>query len=879
MHNLIISASNITRTHTTTKIDIYFRHCDRVMIRGIRVIKRIRPGVSRDCRYRHVAPNMSMALPLNFSNFLHTGGKRSKAVELPTLTTVEDFNHVVNKLVQKTSGGKNAIKTKTKTKKARRGDVSTMSEILNNQESTVQNKSFQDSFISDSNPSVVDSSSRPADSALPTALQQLLNTAPLTSSQQLASSDLIDIDSASPSKLRDHVEHFCITQPPDILLSCLLQLIASQAYQGAQITLHYLIERAHTEKDLFEILQQACIEICGGKQLPLFRYLMKQNSLVDTRKNILPFFLSTAVKLGKEQGHATSVEDLVSTNKNEGGDKNKIRKLGHMKLSSQLKGFFYDRPNDLLHLLETSPDLTHLVSAYVMIFSTSLLSSSYVEKQHHLWEKIYLHLSHNEPLEWYISHERLLRGLSANFWGNVISRGKAPTIKQLRTKIRKLPPSQAIWIEATLMTNELAHANALVEAMLNEGFSATEEIGQHLVRLFTRDMDPADALDVIDDLHKQYGSYISLHTTFFSHWCRTRNSRAIMSMIKVLKARDQMTREFYIQAFQRLLKNGDFRGALYLAEIMARDTETSNHITAGEFLSAALYRGRLSIFPKKTTSDVSGLMTEGLRYHLHVERFANYISKFNETREEPTTRLPVHVTLRYLNELHKRGLYASMAWYQYNLEMMQICALTQPEVEVFLRGLARLFSRDRYISLDFDKEFADIVQQSEAIVERINDRISKTGKGLVEEEESAFASEMEPLSASEPLIKEPNSGFSNDSGVLESSDFPSANPVQPPSYNQVFSSPYFQFETIKWGAIKSPKDPGSGVRILNMLRKNSKSYIRSYVVADAIQHVATKLYISTPPSYHRLRSQTSFNMVEFLQQCEREWNKPLKWKK
>lgn len=844
------------------------------MIRGIRVIKRLPSGLSRDLRCSDVTTNLLPASSINFFRSLHSGGKRENDVQLsPTQTMVKDFNHVVNMLVQKSGGSKHVTKEKRLSAKKGRQVKKTKPKESKIEKENQSRDSFLETDSAGGFTSVDPPVSRPTDSALPAAIQQLMASAPVTFKQEPASPP-VKADSATPAVLRNHVETFCITQPTDILLSSLLGLLESDSFQGAQITLHYLIERAQTETELYGALQKTFADLCEEKRLPLFRILMKTNPLLDTSKNILPFLLSTAVKLGKEQGHVTSLEDVIALGKtDEDSGKSRISKLGHQKISAQLKGMFHDRPHDLLHLLETNPELTHLVSAYVMVFSTLLISSPHVERQRHLWEKIYLHLSKNQPLEWYISHERLLRDLSADFWGTVISRKNSPTLRELRMKVRKLPPSQAIWIQATLMTDELDHANALVEAMLNEGFSATEEIGQHLVRLFTRDMDPGEALDVIDNLHKEYGTYISLHTTFFSHWCRTRNSRAVVSMVKVLKARDQMTREFYIQALQRLLKNGDFKGALYLADIMALDSETSNHVTAGEFMSACLYRGRQSVFPKTTLPDdaSSDLMTEGLRYHVHVERFANYISKFNESRDEPTTRLPVHVTLRYLNELHKRGLYVSMAWYQYNLEMMQVCALTQPEVELFLRGLARLLSRDKCISADFDKDFADIIEQGQVIVDQINEKMIRRQKGLIMEEPSPSSAEIEP-------IHESKSAFSEDF-VDESSVSSSQKSVTPPSYSQVFSSPYFQFETVKWGAIKSPKDPGSGVRILNMLSKQSKSYMRSYTVAEAIQHVATKLYISTPPSYRRLRAQTSFNMEEFLVECESQWRKPLKWRK
>lgn len=839
------------------------------------MIKRLPSGLSHDLRSIHATSHVPSALPNNFCRFLHSGENRANETVNSTQALVQDFNHALNKLVQKTTEGKHGSKGKTQTsKKANHKKVKTVGENLKkeDQDDFLEDDSFTGSSSADL------SSSRPVGSALPSAIQQLMDSAPIASStQQQTPPPVINADKATPAALKEYVETFCITQSPDVLLSSLRQLIESHSFPAAQIIIHQLIEREHTDEKLYEALQQTLIEICEEKRLPLFRNLMKPNPLVDARKHILTLLTVTAVKLGKNQGHVTTLKEVIALGQNEETGKHKISKLGHQKLSWQLKGLFHDRPHDLLHILDESPGLTPVVSAYVMVFSTLIISSPYVEKQRDLWEKLYLRLSYDQPIEWFISHERLLRDLSANFWGSVISRQNSPTLKELRTKVRKLPPSQAIWIEATLMADELDHANALVEAMLNEGFSATEEVGQHLVKLFTRDMDPREALDVIDSLHKQYGTYISLHTTFFSHWCRTRNSRAVLSMVKVLKARDQMTKEFYIQAFQSLLKNGDFKGAFYLADEMSRDSETSNHVTAGEFLSAALYRGRQSIYSESgTPEEVSDLMTAGKRYHILVKRFATYINKFNESRDEPTTRLPIHVTLRYLNELHKRGLYASAAWYQYNLEMMQVCALTQPEVELFLRVLSRLLSCDRCISADFDKEFADIITKSEAIVKDINGRLAKQRKGLVQEETSALTTDI----VSDPVIHESSAKFADDAGTVdEPLSSSAAASILPPSYRQIFNSPYFQFETVKWGAIKSPKDPGSGVRILNMLSKETKSYVRPYVVADAIQHVATKLYISTPRSYRRLRAQTSFNMEEFLQKCESEWKTPLKWRK
>ncbi|KAG5366736.1 hypothetical protein CJU89_1172 [Yarrowia sp. B02] len=813
------------------------------MIRGIGAMKRIPSGLSRDTRHHHVT-HASFSI---FSRFLHEGTTlKQTSVDA---SAVKDFKDVVNELVVMTSRGKHDVRGgKHKAKKAT-GNIKDMHMKMNDLDSESVEKEKE-----------IGSSKDTIRSAVPTAIQQLMASANMTARAK-PSSPAKPVSTSPTATLKSHVETLCITQSPDVLISSHIQLIESNYFPGAQITLNHILERAQTEEGIYETLQRSLITLCEQKRLPLFRNLMKANPVVDPKRHILPFLLETGVKMGKEQGHATSLSEIVASSKRDGS--NKISKIGHEKLSWQLKGLFYDRPHDLLHLLETNPEMTQLVSSYVIVFSTLLISSAYVERQSHLWEKIFLQLSHKQPLEWYISHERLLRDLSANFWGNVISRKHSPTLRDLRLKIRKLPPSQAVWIEATLMANELTHANALVEAMLNEGFSATEEVAQHLVRLFTRDMDPGEALDVIDDLHKQYGTYISLHTTFFSHWCRTRNSVAVMSMIKVLEGRNQMTKEFYIQAFQRLLKNGDFKKALYLADMMSRDTEISSQLTAGEFLSAALYRGRQSVFPKNTKYDISDLMTEGLRYHLHVERFASYISKFNESREEPTTRLPIHVILRYLNELHKRGLYASVAWYQYNLEMMQVCALTEPEVELLMRGLARLFSKEQYISRDFDLDFSDIIAESQAVVEKINDRM-KNGKGLVEEVDGP--------------IYESDTAFSDDSGTADK-PAEKTRATSAPSYNQVFSSPYFQFETVKWGAIKSPKDPGSGVRILSMLSKQSKSYIRPYIVADAIQHVATKIYISTPPSYRRLRSQTGFNMIGFLEECESQWKGRLKWNK
>ncbi|KAG5356672.1 hypothetical protein CKK34_6040 [Yarrowia sp. E02] len=862
------------------------------MIRGIRVFKWISPGLSRDLRRSHVNlvsspfPNSSPAFnssPFSTSNSLQAKRKNTKFEHLPDGVLPKDFLYAVQKLVKQTESKEKNANDKNAKK-------------VNYEKVTKQTILEMESSVRDSSSSAASVSALPqyAESPVPTALQHLLSTS-VTKLKDPSLDYKKAIKSASPVVLRSYVEQLCLSQPHYLLISSLQFLMSVGAYGAAQITLHYLLERAQVEKDLYNKLQLIIIKMCNNRrpEQPVSPYFMRPSNLIDPKKVILPFILNTSIRMAKDEGHLTSYDQLMTltTTRNDG---TKIfAKLGHTSLFPALKHLYHYRPRDLLHFLENNPEQTHLVAGYVMTFATLIVSTRKFEKQYHRhWGKVLLHLSKNQPLEWYIWHERLLRSLSASFWGSVISRKHSPPLSELRKKVGKMPPSQAIWIQATLMTNELAHANALVEDMLNEGFAATEEIGQHLVKLFTRDMDPVVALDVIDDLHQQYGTYISLHTTFFSHWCRTRNSRAVLSMVKVLKSRNQMTKEFYIQAFERLLKNGDFQAALYLAETMSRDSELDNHITAGEFLSAALYRGRQSVFPSSsaTKTDLSDLMTEGMRYHLHVDKFAGYISKFNESREESTTRLPVHVTLRYLNELHKRGLYASVEWYQYNLEMMQTCAFTQPEVEVFLRGLSRLLSLERCISRNFDREFADIIAQSEAIVVQINERRSKQKKGLVEEEPSS-AVEVAPVikestsAFSDGSGKADGSGNSDDSGKVSDSDTSPVKrqtvktpSVKPPCYKQVFASPYFQFETVKWGAIKSPKDPGSGVRILNGLKSQSKSNIRPYVVTEAIRHVATKLYITTPPSYRRLRAQTSFNMEEFLQRCDEEWRRPVDWK-
>lgn len=1046
-----------------------------------------------------------------------------------------------------------------------------------------------------------------ADSSVPHSVRSLLLGDPAESEppaepvapkhpyQPIATRDLppsspVPLSAVLPYRVRTAVSH----QPHSVVLTALRTQLTRENFRAAQITLHYLIERAYDDPQLYESLQQLLIKVAPKyhtKRLDsLFSQLMYATRLFDTRKTILPFLLSTAVRHGmdvpnelsnaeyyshlpedylegvllegdtgplvygqryvseetrkrwekmilknreltqqkhlltqlkrkkdssKTQAQVTMARlakpdenslltkeqlmadryDEVSEHKILLGQFRHVMKLGYLPASKNLNGMFHTRPQDYLIMLDTYPELLPLVSAYIKLFSQEIVATKAVENRPYLWGKVFLRLSQDEPLEWYVQHEVLLRPLSAKFWSEVLTRDGSPTLKQISQHLKHVPPAEAVWIETTLMTNDLSAANALVSAMLDEGYSATEEIGQHLVQLFTTNMDPKEALNVVDDLHNKYGKYISLHKTFFNHWCRTRDSRAVVNMLQVLESRDQLNEPLLKDAYRTLLKVGDFKEAIKVLEkftlvlrdesrdpvglsfvsrvsreeqrrlnravalqkqaeshrgvprsrekqmsrdkrarqiylktggrfgywatdrsfrrqrrrkyvnglrsrarklekmeeksrdysptltkisepktkliydttpsagfvrsaimvreairrkkrwrsaeerfadsdwkkasealIQARDARRKisqekqfwkrwrrtkdlskraellnkrsqwlqpqrrlasqeqaawpsgqfareshvdrnrllkksilsqpekknvpysadesafSHQLTSDFFSAALYRGRASVFPSSATDPEESFMTPGLRYSTHVSKFAAYISNFNEPDVDGNlNRLPVHVILRYVNELHKRGYYATPGWYTYNLEMMHT-ALTQKEVDILVSGLVRLFKMDKCVSRDFERDFADLIKAGEELTLAINKRRKSLGKGLVAE-----------------------------SSVIMSSASPTLTNLPPPQYSHVFNSRYFQFETVKWGAIKMPKDPGSGVRLLSMLSKDFGAHIRPHVITDAIEHVAAKLYLSTPKSYRRLRSQTPYDMEGFVQACEKEW--------
>lgn len=614
---------------------------------------------------------------------------------------------------------------------------------------------------------------------------------------------------------RNKVKTACIYQPLMVVLPAFRSQLETGKFTHGAIILNYLIKRAQHEQPLYEALQQTLFQLCPRNQeryhQSMYTRLLHRNNLFDTRINIMPFLLSTALK---------------------------ARRKG---------GMFFTRPQDFLILLDKYPELTPLANEYIYRFRQEILHVRKKDMFTPLWEKLFIILQKGNGIEWVEKRPTILQHLSPAFWAQIITSGKdAPTMAQISEAVDNVPPAQVVWIEATLQTNELSAANKIVDEMLDQGYAATEAVGQHLVKLFTKDMDPVEALNVIDGLHAQYGSYVSLHGSFFSHWCRTRNSEAVLKMLKVLETRNQVSLEVYEEGFMAMNQAGDYNAALYAISKMVPFLKELNpeikmrkaSYFAGEFLSSCLYRGRQSVFPSGATNE-SDMLTEGLRYHIHVDKFANYITKFN--RDPGLTRLPIHRALYYLHKLNEMGCYANVQWYAYNLEMMQVSAITQKELVLFVEGASRMLRRS---NLGYDA-LGDLIHRSETLASLMNAKRAALGKtNLCEETPSAHEEDV--------VVKGLTTGCFMG------------------NYSTVFDSPYFHFETVKWGAIKSPTDPGSGVRILNYLQKYG-SDIKPHVIAEAIQHVAGKLYITTPPSYRRLRSQTPYNMEEFIAVCAKEW--------